>query len=695
MSTIRLAAPLALALLAGAPAIATAQFPTSPPPAGPIKATVFPPFREATLPNGVRLIVVESHKQPVVSLTLALPAGGAYDPVGKEGLASTTAELLKHGAGSRSAEQFSEAIERVGGTITTATNNDFLFVNAGALSGDAALAFELLGDAVARPHFDEKELELVRTRSLSALQFQLGQPASIAQITFARELYGASGYGRNATPASVRTITHDDVVAYHKARVRPTGALLVVAGDIDLAAATTLATSAFNGWTGAAPATMKLVAPAPRTKTEIVLVHRPSSVQANIIVGGATFAPTDPRYYPVTVANRVLGVGAHARLFSILREQKSWTYGAYSALSRPRGVGSFQATVEARNEVADSALMELLKQVRRLRTEPVPAAELSDAKSALVGAFPLSIETADQVASQVATARLLGLPANYLSTYRTRLAAVSATDLSTAVRSTIQPDKALVVVVGDATVLYDRLNKIAPVRLVRPTGEPMQPSDLVAKAAPAATVDMSQVAAVADSFTIVINGNPLGTMSHRVEKTGDGIRITERMSIANGMVAQATDLMLSAKGEMRSVKQTGSVQGQQTSIDATYAGNRVKGTATTPAPGGPKTVSYDTTIVAGSIDDNATLAALPTLPWSKTATFSIPVFGSGQGTQRMVTYKVTGTQSLTVPAGTFDTFVVETSGGPAPVTLYITTAKPFRVVKLAPQGSPMEVVLAK
>ena len=694
MNALRFAAPLCVALGAALPAVAAAQFPASPPPAAPLKPTVFPPFREATLPNGVRMIVVESHKQPVVSMTLALPAGDAYDPPGKEGLAGTTTELLTHGAGTRSAEQVSDAIERVGGSINAGTNSDFLFVTSGVLSNDAPLAFELLGDAVARPTFDAKELDLVKTQTLSALQFQLSQPATIAQRTFAHELYGSSGYGRSATPAAVRSLTRDDVLGYYKSRVRPSGAFLVVAGDIDLATATRLATTAFKGWTGAAPAAITIPAPAPRAASEIVLVHRPASVQANIVVGGATFVPTDPRFFSMTVANRVLGVGASSRLFHILREQKSWTYGAYSGMTRPRGVGSFQATVEARNAVADSALVELLAQLNRLRTEPVPAEELSKAKSALVGAFPLSIETASQVAQQVATTRLLGLPSNYLATYRNRLAAVTGPQLGATFRGTIQPDKALIVVVGDATVLYDRLSKIAPVRLVRVTGEPMLPSDLVAKAAPA-HLDLSKIAAVTDSFTIMIQGNPLGAMSHRVERTADGIKVSEHTSIGNGMVAQSTDVVMSPTGEMRTVKQTGSVQGQQTSIDATYGGGRVKGSATTPTPSGIKSVSYDTTVVAGTIDDNATLAVLPSLPWSKTANFSLSVFGSGQGTQRTISYKVTGTQSVTVPAGTFDAYVVETTGGPVPVTLYITTAQPYRVVKLAPNGAPMEIVLAK
>src|SRR5207249_5021812 len=136
-----------------------------------------------------------------------------------------------------------------------------------------------------------------------------------------------------------------------------------------------------------------LPAPATRVATDILLVHRPGSAQANIALGNTTIPPTNPVYYPGRVATQVLGGGPDSRLFLVLREQQSWTYGAYAALHRYRGLGYWQATAELRTDVADSALRELLHQIDRIRTETIPDSELAATKGFLVGTFPLTIET--------------------------------------------------------------------------------------------------------------------------------------------------------------------------------------------------------------------------------------------------------------------------------------------------------------
>ena len=248
------AATAALVLPIAGSAQQTAPFPTSPPPAAPVKPATFPPFQEAVLANGVRVVLVERHDQPVLSLSLAFPAGESYAPAGKEGLANMTAALLTKGAGTRSAEEIASAIEGVGGTLEASAGLDFLTVETDALSGDAPLAFALLGDVVARPTFPEKEVELQRTQTLSALQLDLSAPSRIAQRTFRRVLYGQSPYARSATPASVRGLTRADLVQFQATRLRPTGALLVVAGDITMARVKQLAADAFKGWTGPAAA---------------------------------------------------------------------------------------------------------------------------------------------------------------------------------------------------------------------------------------------------------------------------------------------------------------------------------------------------------------------------------------------------------------------------------------------------------
>lgn len=696
---------LAAVVAAAAPATAAAQFPTTPPPPAPIRPAKLPPIREATLPNGVHLLVVESHKLPVLSINLALRAGDFTDPAGKEGLASMTADLLTKGAGNRTAEQVSEAIEGVGGNISAGTSDDVLSVSANGMSTDKELIFGLVGDAVARPRFDQKEVDLEKTQTLSALRLQNSNPAAIAARIFDRQLYGALPYGQSATPKSVQALTRDDVLAFYRDRVKPRGALLVVAGDIDLATATRLANDAFKGWAGAPAPVPALGTPVPPTKTRIVLVNRPSSVQANIVVGYPTFPASDRRRYALSVANRVLGGGAHARLFTILREQKSWTYGSFSSVADRRGVGDFVASVEARNQVADSALVELLAQLERIRSQPISAQEFADAKNAITGSYPLGLETARQLAGALANARLLGLPDDYVAAYRNRIAAITPAAAQGTVRQVVRPDAALVVVVGDAAVLRDRLAKIAPVTVVDPDGNPAQVAaasgaPATGAAAPTAAaparvaLDASKLVPGGDSSAILVQGNPFGSSVKQVERTAEAITITERAAIG-AMMSQSTTLTFSPAGDIRSVVQRGSVQGMPTTIDATYANGRVKGSATTVSQAGQKSVTFDTTVAPGTIDENAVSAIVPALPWSRTASFTFPVFSPGEGVAKTFTMKVTGTQSVTVPAGTFDSYVVELSGSQIPVMVYVTTTQPYRVLKSAPVGPPIEIVLVK
>jgi hypothetical protein len=430
-----------------------------------------------------------------------------------------------------------------------------------------------------------------------------------------------------------------------------------------------------------------------REKTELLVVHRPGSVQSNIVVGNTTFLPTDPIYYAANMATRVLGGGADARLFMILREQKSWTYGAYAGLQRRKGLGAFQATAEVRTEVTDSALVELLAQLRRIGGEIVPAEELANARSAAVGSFPLTIETTNQIAGAVSTAKLLGLPDDYLRMYRTRLAAVTAQQLQDAAKRVVRPDAALIVVVGDATRIYDRIKDIAPTRIVDVEGTPIEPSALTV-AAEALPLDASKLAARTDSFTIMVQGNPFGFQKSTLTKTDDGFLFVEEAQIGP-IMSQKTEVALSGAGETRKVTQAGKVQGQDMTIDVTVANGRATGSATTPGPQGMKSVTVDTEVPGGIIDDNGLTALIPALPWSGTSSWSFPVLASGDGAVKTYTLKVTGTESVTVPAGTFESFVVALSGGQQPVTLYITTEAPHRVVKMTVAGAPIEMVRAK
>ena len=677
-----------------APAALVAQFPTTAPAPAPIKTALFPPFQEATLANGLHLLVVHNDKQPVVAVSLSFPAGSAYDPAGKSGLADMLAGLLTKGAGKRSAEEISAAIEGVGGSIGAGSSSDFLTLHSEVLANNAKLAFDLIADAAIRPTLPEKELELLRKQTLSALQLEQGQPASIASHAFLRGLFGDQPYGRKADPKSVGAITHDDLVAFQKARLRPSGALLVVAGSLSFPQAQALAQAAFAGWTGTAPTVAPAKPLVQRSAMEIVLVHRPGSVQSNIVVGNLTWPPTDPRSYAARVANKILGGGANARLFMILREQKSWTYGAYSNLSSNKYAGYFQATSEVRTEVTDSALVEMLVQLKRIGAEAVPTLEFDQAKNAMTGTFPLSIETAGQVAAQVANAKLLGLPADYVQTYRKKLSAVTASQMQAAAKAAIRPGQALIVVVGDGAKIYDKLLAIGPVRIVSPDGTPLTASELTVKAA-SLDLDLSKLKAATDSFTIFVQGNPFGYQTSKLDKSTNGWTYAEHTSIATFVQLNTVVTFSDAMVPLRAT-QSGKQGPMDVKIDVTYADGRAKGSATAPQPNGTaKEVIVDAAVPPGTIDDNMISVIMPTLKWKSGASFKIAIFQSSKNAVSVATVSVTGEESVKVPAGTFDAWKVDIAGLDAPITVWIEKAGDHRMLKQVLVGTPVEIQRVK
>jgi zinc protease len=667
--------------------------PKTPPPAGPLTPAPFPPFQEAVLPNGLRLLVVTSRKQPVVSVSLNFSAGSSFDPNGKEGLASMTAGLLTKGAGKRAAEEVAEAIEGAGGTLNAGAGADFLSIGATVLTTSLPLAFELIGDAVVGPAFSEKELELLRTQSLSALQVQLTQPEAIADRIFRRAVYGGHPYARSELPASLKAITRADLVAFHRLRLRPGGALLVVAGDVTLAETRRLALRAFQGWTGAAAAVAPFRAPPVRSNAELILVHRPGSVQSNLVVGNLTYLATDPRTYAATVANQVLGGGASSRLFMTLREQKSWTYGAYSGYARRRGIGSFSATTEVRTEVTDSALRELLSQLERIGAEAVPLTELDASKGAITGRYPLSIESADEVASAVANARLYGLPADYVQTYRVRIGAVTAAEAQAVAKATIRPRAAAIVVVGDGAKIYDRIKEFAPVTIVDPEGKPLTTADLSPKAA-RLDLDLSALASRRDSFSVLFNGTEAGWMRGVFDKTADGFRYIEDTRLGGGFVVQTTTLEIDPAGAMKSIRQVGKVQGQDAAIDVVYSGGRAKGTSSSPDPqsGQIKKLTIDTVLTDGTLDDNAVQALIPAIKWQPDGKWTFNVLSAGQGEIKPWTIAVSGVEPVTIGGKPVEAYKAELSGPAAPLTLWVSTAKPHSLLKIAIVGQPLEFV---
>lgn len=690
-----LAAGLALLGLAacGPAAVAPGVAPSraAPPPPLAERPIRFPSFHETRLPNGLELIVLEYGAMPVASVNLYVRGGAAADPAQRAGLAGMTAELLTKGTTTRSATQIAETIEGVGGSLGSSAGDDWLTVSGSALAEHLPLAFELVADVVQRPTFPQDEFELARRRTLSGLQAALGQPGELARRRFLEEVYGAEHpYGVSPVPGTIEALTRDDLVRFHREHVGPQNAMLVVAGAVSVAEVERLARQHFGAWQPSAAPAVRLPGVPARGQTRIYLVHRPGSVQSNIWMGHPGTRPDDPDYFALQVLNQILGGGVDSRLFQILREEKGWTYGAYSRFTRPRDVGYFAATAEVRTEVTDSAVAEMMRQLRRLREEAVPTEEFEAAKSYLAGSFPLRLETAAQVASQVAQARLLGVPIETVTEYPQRIRAVTPADVQRVARERLHPDRAAIVVVGDATRILGSLEPLAPVVLYDVEGRPLERAALEVRAA-TERFDAARLQPGTRTYRFLLQGNPMGTFTSTLAREG-GVWVA-RQTMDSPMMTQQGELRFGAADLTPiSVRQTTRQGPVSMQIELQREGERVTGRADLPAQlGGERQI--DAEVVAGTLLPGMDEYVLATAELAEGRTLTLPVFNVMSGGVVNVTYRVAGTETITVPAGTFEAFRVEITGGEQPMTVYVRRQAPHLLLRQELAGVPVRIEL--
>ncbi len=453
---------LALAVLLAA-SHATAQEKTkmkqTPPPPKPAHEIHFPAFEEKTLANGLRMVVVEQHETPSLSLQLLMPGGKAYAPPAKAGLADATAALLREGTQTRSTQQIAEAIDSVGGTITTAASLESAFVSVLVTSDQIDLGLDLLSDLVLRPSFPAEELERWRNQTLSGLQIDQSDPSYVATMAFQRLVLGDHPYGRpsSGTMASVQGITRDDMVAFHRRQYVPNEAILAVVGDVKAAEAFSRVERAFGGWAKGEATTIPPVEVTPQRR--IVVIDKPDAVQTEIRVGQAGLPYRDPDHYTADVYDAVLGGSPSSRLYEEVRRKRGLSYGASSEFRMPTQPGWFLASTYTKTESTVEALGVVLDVLGAMDDKPVPAEELAQRKTYITGAFPLEIETPEGVAAKVLEAMKFGYGKEYLESYRERIDAVTAEQVQSFAGRRIQPDRMLIVLAGNAKAFTADLEK--------------------------------------------------------------------------------------------------------------------------------------------------------------------------------------------------------------------------------------------
>ena len=469
----RLFALLALLVFAFGVSAQTPQA-TPPPPAAPRSGT-FPKPAEQTLPNGLRVIVMERRESPLVSAQLMVKNGGEADPAELAGLADMTASLLTKGTQSRDATKIAQEVESLGGSLDSGARWDSSYAQVGVMSTKIPQAMEILADVVRRPTFKSEEVERLRQQYLDNLTLALGDPGSIARFVAARVVFGDSAYGHplSGTTESLTRITAADIAKMHSRYYRPDNAVLVIGGDITAKDGFALATKYFGDWS-------KPTTPMPSlsgaTNTEapkpgrVVVIDKPDAGQAAVYLARSGINRRDPDYFRGIVTNSVLS-GYSGRLNQEIRIKRGLSYGAGSQLDTRRDVGPFVASAQTKNESGAQVAELLLGEIGRLSSAPPADVELTPRKAVLIGNFSRNLETVNGLVGQVASLALHGLSLDEINGYINKVQAIGTEDVQKFAGTRLDAKTSNIIIVGNAKLFLPELQKKYPNVEVIPVSE--------------------------------------------------------------------------------------------------------------------------------------------------------------------------------------------------------------------------------
>ncbi len=418
-----------------------------------------PPVQRFTLKNGLQVIVVARKDLPVVSFGIAVQAGGYDERRDQLGVSDFVASMLRRGTKTRSADDISNAIDFVGGSLDAHASNEATNAGCSALSKDAKLCLDLLSDILLHPSFPENEMGEVRDEMLAGVAARFDNPHELANAHFENQLYGEQHPdGWVLAAEDVRKITRESLEDFWKTFYRPNRAILAVAGDVDASKLRAGIEKAFGGWArGKVPERPTWTIPK-IAATRILLVDRPDSTQATFVLGHEGIRHADPRWYAATLMNYVLGGSDFAsRLMIEVRSKRGLTYGIGSSFGSTLYQGSFRVAGSTKSESTWEALLASVNEIRRMKTEGPTPIELDKAKGYYAGSYPFKLQTAAGVAQGLVAAELHGLGAGYVRELPLRLAAVDEAAARAAAAELLLPDTTLVVIVGKASAIEPQL----------------------------------------------------------------------------------------------------------------------------------------------------------------------------------------------------------------------------------------------
>jgi zinc protease len=414
------------------------------------RAVTWPKRTKTQLSNGLEVILAESHTIPKFHGELFFRAGNAAVADRAPGLAEMTATVVRTGTAKRVSRQIEEDLRRIGADLSSAAGMDTSAISFAGLSEFAEPLLGLVNELAREAAFPEPEFERERRQKLEEVKLERTQPGFLASERLRKVLFGAHPYAQiSPSEQQVAAYKREDLQTVYRESYTPGNGLLILVGDFDPQAMLKNIEKIFSAWTGKKPESRMAAAPANPRGRRVYLVHVPGAVQAQILAGCHAITRKHADWVKLGLTNSLYGGAFNSRLVMNIREDKGYTYSPRSGVSALRQHGYFSVSAAVRNDVVAASLTEIFYEMDKLRSLPVPDAELADAQNYLSGVFSLGFATQDGLLSQFSTVALNELPDDYLETYRQKVRALTPEDLLATARKYLDSANMQIVVVGD------------------------------------------------------------------------------------------------------------------------------------------------------------------------------------------------------------------------------------------------------
>ncbi len=433
-----------------------------------------PPHEKIVLKNGLTVLLLEKHGVPLVDISTIVKAGAVTDPTGQEGLANVTAELLRKGTKTRTAQQFSADLDYIGGTFDGEATSDYTVINAEFLTKDLARGLELYSDALLHPIFPEDEATKLLAQSVDAIRAAKDDPQSVAIPYYCGYLYGTHPYGRppSGDEISLTKIRRDDVAKFYEANYAPSNTIIAIAGEFDVNEMKAKVEQTFGSWPARTVKSEAIPPVTPAKGKRLLLVDKPDASQVYFAIGNTGVSATDPDRTAIRVVNTIFGGRFTSELNEALRVESGYTYGAESFFDDRKMPGPFAIFSFTKNETTTPAIDLGLQVLAKLHKDGVTEEQLKSAKSYIKGQFPPNIETSRQLARIIASHEYYGLGDDEINQLDARVDAVTPEIARQVIQKHFPAENLVFVLIGKASAVGPAVKKYAPTQDARPISDP-------------------------------------------------------------------------------------------------------------------------------------------------------------------------------------------------------------------------------